>query len=251
METYKKMSGKFGILIGASGGMGRATALLLASQGATLVLADMAEQAIQVLAEEISATGAPAPLAVAMNVTSEADVARMVSTTLEAFGRIDFLVNCHGIVQNVPFLDLEPSDWDRMMEVNLRGTYLICRRVAQAMVKQGSGVIVNVASVAGRSKSIENGAHYTVSKHGVIGLSRHMASELGPLGVRVNAFCPGATVTSIVAAPEKRAEISSKWPLRRYGLPEEQASVISFLVSDESSFITGACIDSNGGALMV
>ena len=122
------------------------------------------------------------------------------------------------------------------------------------MIRQGKGVIVNVASLAGRSTSVLGGAHYTASKHGVIGLSRHIARELGPYGVRVNAFCPGGTLTPMVeqsSTPEEREANAARWPLRRWSAPEEQARVIAFLLSDDSGFITGACIDSNGGALMV
>jgi 3-oxoacyl-[acyl-carrier protein] reductase len=122
------------------------------------------------------------------------------------------------------------------------------------MIRQGKGVIVNVASLAGRSTSVLGGAHYTASKHGVIGLSRHIARELGPYGVRVNAFCPGGTLTPMVeqsSMPEEREANAARWPLRRWSAPEEQARVIAFLLSDDSGFITGACIDSNGGALMV
>jgi NAD(P)-dependent dehydrogenase (short-subunit alcohol dehydrogenase family) len=122
------------------------------------------------------------------------------------------------------------------------------------MVRQGKGVIVNVASLAGRSSSILGGAHYTSAKHALIGLSRHMARELSPKGLRVNAFCPGATMTAMVmnsTSPEEIEAVAATIPRRRFATAEEQAAVIGFLVSDAAVNITGACIDSNGGSLMI
>ena len=254
MDSYRNLNGKFGIITGAASGIGRSTALQLACEGAALALADLMEDKLQTVAREISASGAPSPLAIKTDVASEVEVDRMVSIALEAFHRIDFLITSAGIVRRTAFQDLGPSEWDLVMAVNLRGPYLCCRAVAPTMIEQRSGVIVNVASLAGRSTSLLGGAHYTASKHGVIGLSRHIARELGPYGIRVNAFCPGGTLTPMVentTPPDEREANAARWPLRRWAGPEEQARVISFLISDESSFITGASIDSNGGALML
>lgn len=254
MESSKKLHGKFGIITGAASGIGRSTALQLAREGASLVLVDLLENELHLLAREISASGAASPLAVAVDVTVEAEVDGMVATALENFHRIDFLVTSAGILRRTRFAELGSSEWDLVMAVNLRGPYLCCRAVVPTMVEQGGGVIVNVASLAGRSCSVLGGAHYTASKHGVIGLSRHLARELGPHGIRVNTFCPGGTLTPMVeknTPPEERNAYAALWPLRRWAEPEEQARVISFLVSDDSSFITGASIDSNGGALML
>ena len=219
-----------------------------------MAVVDLVEDALQILGKEIAASGARPPVVVKTDVSSEVDVDRMARVTLEAFGRIDFLVASAGIVRRTGFPDLVPSEWDLVMAVNLRGPYLCCRAVIPAMIQQGGGVIVNVASLAGRSTSVLGGAHYTASKHGVIGLSRHIARELGPYSIRVNAFCPGGTLTPMVeqnSSPEEREANAARWPLRRWASPEEQARVIAFLLSDDSGFITGACIDSNGGALMV
>ena len=141
-----------------------------------------------------------------------------------------------------------------MIKVNLRGPFLFCKYAALPMVQQGKGVVVNVSSLAGRSTSILGGAHYTSAKHALIGLSRHMARELGPRGVRVNAFCPGATLTPMTTTGSSAREVervAAAIPRRQWATPEEQAAVIGFLVSDASINITGACIDSNGGSLMV
>jgi len=254
MNRYGDLTGKFGIITGAASGIGHATAKNLAQAGAGLVLVDLSEEQLRSLAEAIGATGAPRPLAITADVSSVVDVDRMANATLAAFGRIDFLVTSAGILRRTSFPEIQPDEWDLVLAINLRGPYLCCRAVAPAMIKQGRGTIVNVASLAGRSVSVLGGAHYTASKHGVIGLSRHLARELGPYGIRVNAFCPGGTLTPMIektSPPEERELNATKWPLRRWATPEEQARVIAFLLSDESSFITGASIDSNGGALML
>ena len=146
------------------------------------------------------------------------------------------------------------EEWDLMLKVNLRGPLLYCRHTVPHMIRQGKGVIVNVASLAGRSSSILGGAHYTSAKHALIGLSRHMARELSPKGLRVNAFCPGATLTSMITnstSSEEIEAVAATIPRKRFATPEEQAAVIGFLVSDAAVNITGACIDSNGGSLMI
>ncbi len=254
MESCKRHHGKVGIITGAASGIGRSTAQRLAREGAALVLVDLFETELRELAQEISASDAPSPLPLVIDITQESEVGRMVASALETFNRIDFLVTSAGILRRTRFAELEPSEWDQVMAVNLRGPYLCCRAVVPAMISQGGGVIVNVASLAGRSCSVLGGAHYTASKHGVIGLSRHLARELGSHAIRVNTFCPGGTLTPMVeknTPSEERSAYAAGWPLKRWADPEEQASVISFLISDDSSFITGASIDSNGGALML
>jgi len=254
MFCGKNFKDKFGIITGAASGIGRATAVHLAEAGAGVSLVDIAKDQLDGLTSEIEKTGALRPLAVTADVSSVVDVDRVAHATLAAFGRIDFLVTSAGILRRTVFPEIRPDEWDLVLAINLRGPYLCCKAVVPAMIKQGRGTIVNVASLAGRSVSVLGGAHYTASKHGVIGLSRHLARELGPHGIRVNAFCPGATLTPMVekaSPPEERERNATQWPLRRWASSEEQARVIAFLLSDESSFITGASIDSNGGALMV
>jgi 3-oxoacyl-[acyl-carrier protein] reductase len=254
MADIKRFAGKFGIVTGAGSGIGRAAALNLAQSGAGLSLADVDENSLKTLAGEIEYIGAPKPLIQKTDVSSEAEVQSIVEKTVVRFGRIDFLVTSAGILRRTKFADMAISEWDLMMAVNLRGPFLCCRAVVPVMLQQGGGVIVNVASLAGRTASVLGGAHYTAAKHGVVGLTRHIARELGPSNIRANAFCPGATLTPMVqrATPaEELDRIASGMPIRRWSKPEEQARVIAFLLSEDSNFITGACIDSNGGAVMV
>ena len=187
------LRGRCGIITGAASGIGRAAAFYLARCGAKLALSDVAAAALQSAVGEIESLGVKAPLALEVDVTQEKHVARLVEETVTGLGRIDFLVTSAGILRRTPFLAMKTEEWDLVLGVNLRGVFLCCRAVAAVMAGQKQGAIVNVASLAGRSSSILGGAHYTASKHGVIGLSRHMARELGPQGIRVNAFCPGAT----------------------------------------------------------
>jgi 3-oxoacyl-[acyl-carrier protein] reductase len=254
MADTKRFSGKFGIVTGAGSGIGRAAARNLIQAGAGLTLADIDENSLETLDEEVAASGAPKPLVQKADVSAEADVQSLVDNTAARFGRIDFLVTSAGILRRTKFTEMPVSEWDLMLAVNLRGPFLCCRAVVPVMLRQGGGVIVNVASLAGRTASVLGGAHYTAAKHGVVGLTRHIARELGPANIRANAFCPGATLTPMVqrATPADELDrIASGMPIRRWSQPEEQARVIAFLLSEDSNFITGACIDSNGGAVMV
>jgi 3-oxoacyl-[acyl-carrier protein] reductase len=253
-KQREDLAAKSGIITGAASGIGRATALNLAQAGAGLVLVDMTLEPLEDLAREIKEAGGKEPLALKVDVSDQSQVREMVQKAKDAFGSLDFMVNSAGILRRTSFTEIPAEEWDLMLAVNLTGVFYCCQEAAKVMIEQKSGSIVNVSSLAGHSTSILGGAHYTTVKHGVVGLSRHAARELGPNGIRVNAFCPGATITPMTettAQKEERERACAATPLRRWAKPEEQASVIAFLVSDQSSFMTGACLDSNGGALMV
>jgi 3-oxoacyl-[acyl-carrier protein] reductase len=253
-STIYDFKGQTGLITGAASGIGLATAVLLAGRGAELALADLSEPGLAQAADRIKAQGGPAPLAFKLDVSSWPEVQEVVAQTKKKLGRIDFLVTSAGILRRTAFHEISPEEWELMMAVNLRGPFLCCRAVVPVMLEQGRGNIVNVSSLAGRTCSVLGGAHYTTVKHGVVGLSRHIARELGPKGIRVNAFCPGSTLTpmtTLTTTEEERTRIFSALPLRRWAEPEEQAKVIAFLLSDESSYVTGAAVDSNGGAVML
>jgi NAD(P)-dependent dehydrogenase (short-subunit alcohol dehydrogenase family) len=248
------ISGRCGIVTGAASGIGQATAVYLARMGAGVVLVDLNRSGLEETRALIGDQGDSGVLAFAADAANEPAVRRVVDETADTFGVIDFVINCAGILKRTAFPDIPSEEWDLMMRVNLRGPFLYCRYVVPHMLRQGRGVIVNVASLAGRSSSILGGAHYTAAKHALVGLSRHMARELGPHGLRVNAFCPGATLTPMITGSTSAGEIetvASIIPRRRWATAREQAAVIGFLVSDAAVNITGACIDSNGGALMI
>jgi|Deesub1362B_J571_1020462.scaffolds.fasta_scaffold06452_2 3-oxoacyl-[acyl-carrier protein] reductase len=254
MENRWGLEGRSGILTGAASGIGRAAALLLGENGARLALVDLNEEGLRETEKSIRRRGGAEVRIFVGDAADEEMVQRVVSETVSSFGGVDFLVNAAGILRRTPFLELDPEEWDQVLRVNLRGPFLFCREVVPLMVRQGKGAIVNVSSLAGKTVSLMGGAHYTTSKHGLVGLSRHLAQELVSYGIRVNAFCPGATLTPLLenaASREEMEELASRIPRGRLATPEEQAEVIAFLVSDASANIIGAAIDSNGGSLMV
>ncbi|MCG6894922.1 MAG: SDR family oxidoreductase [Desulfobacteraceae bacterium] len=245
---------RFGIVTGAASGIGQAAAVHLARMGAAVALVDLNQAGLEETVALMGRQSDAPTLVFTADATDDGEVQRVVSETADAFGSLDFLINSAGILRRSGFLEMPLEEWDLMIRVNLRGPFLYCRHSVPHMVRQGRGVVVNVASLAGRSSSILGGAHYTSAKHALIGLSRHMARELGPRGVRVNAFCPGATLTPMTVNSTTEEEIeavAATIPRQRWATPGEQAAVIGFLVSDASINITGACIDSNGGSLMI
>ena len=253
MRVGNRFKGKIVIVTGSSLGVGRATAICLAERGASVAVVARNFERVKVVQEEIRNSGGQA-VAVEADVAKEGDVTTMVNKTLNAFGAIDFLVNNAGVGPQAVFSELEPAEWDRVLGVNLRGPYLCCREVFPHMKARGKGAIVNVSSLAARSSSYFGGAHYTASKAGLLGLTRHIAREMAPYRIRVNAVCPGPVLTPMFEenpGVELSKEIASKIALGYISQPEEQARVIAFLLSDEASYITGATIDSNGGLLMV
>ena len=242
------------LITGAASGMGLATAEALALAGADLVLADLNAGALVREAERIKDMGPARVLAVPTDVSSQEQVEALGEKTRGFLNSVDYLAASAGILRRGEFTGIPVEEWAQVVAVNLTGAFLCCREVVPAMVRQGQGSIVLVASMAGRSTSVWGGAHYTASKHGVIGLARHMARELGPRGIRVNAFCPGGTLTPMVVnatTEEDRRAQAAKRPLRKWATAEEQARAIKFLLSDQAANITGAALDSNCGALMV
>lgn len=252
MDRNRDFEGRIGIVTGGASGIGAATAIILARRGAHVVVADVNASMLNKVAETISHNGGNVT-AVATDVSRQDQVRDLVSKTLDVSGGIDFMVNSAAILARTRFVDLKPEEWDLHMNVNLRGAYLTCSAVVPHMIRQKRGAIVNVSSGAGRSASITGGAHYSVSKAGLISLGRHLAKELGPEGIRVNIVCPGVTLTPMALNhmdKDRQARIASRTPLGRLAKPEEPADAIAFMLSDEAGFITGACLDVNGGRQM-
>ena len=243
-----RLSEKVAIITGSGRGIGREMAMVFALEGARVVVADVDGETAREAAAEIVAAGGKA-LAVRVDITDPAQVAGMVQEALAGFGRVDILVNNAGIGLNRPFLDTTPEEWERVLRVNLTGTFLCAQAAACVMVEQGAGKIVNVGSISGQ-RGGEGRAAYGASKAGVMQLTKVMAVELAAKGVRVNAVSPGPVDT--VQSRETHTEATrraylDRLPVRRYGERREIAAAALFLASDESGFVVGHILNVDGG----
>src|SRR5512134_480234 len=243
-----RLAGKVSIITGAGRGIGHATALKFAREGALVVVCDLDRDAVDATVRQIrEAKGEASGFVV--DVTRPASIRAMVDAVMQKYGRIDVLVNNAGIVQDAQLLKMSEVQFDRVIDVNLKGTYNCTKAVADIMVQQGSGVILNASSIVGIYGNFGQ-TNYAASKFGVIGLVKTWARELGRKGVRANAVCPGFVETSILSSiPEKVLDaMKARVPMGRLAKPEEIANTYAFLASDEASYINGAVIEVSGGA---
>jgi len=247
--------GKAAIVTGAGSlsGIGRQVALVLAEGGADVAVADVDLSGAQRVADEIETMGKRA-IALHLDVCSEVSVKEMCQSVMSHFGRIDILVNNAGITQPIQVADMTLADFQRVLEVNLFGTFLCSKEViAVAMAKQNYGRIVNLSSVSGKQGGgVYGGAHYSAAKAGILGFSKALAREVVGKNITVNCVSPGLIATDIrVGFPiEKERAIWETIPMKRPGTGREVAHAIAFLASDEASYITGEDIDINGGSYM-
>jgi 3-oxoacyl-[acyl-carrier protein] reductase len=242
-----RLEHKVSLITGAGQGIGLASALKFAQEGAIVIVCDVKQSAIDAAVAACRQTGAQATGFV-MDVTDRAQVDAVVAQVRERFGRIDVLVNNAGITQDARLVKMTEAQFDRVIDVNLRGVFHCSQAVAQAMMDQGSGVILNASSVVGIYGNFGQ-TNYAASKFGVIGFTKTWSRELGPKGVRVNAVAPGFIQTPILASmPDDVLKgMEARVPLKRLGRAEEIANVYAFLASDEASYINGAVIEVSGG----
>jgi 3-oxoacyl-[acyl-carrier protein] reductase len=250
VEEGLKLTGRVALVTGAAQGIGKAVALLLARNGADIVVSDINLEKAEETANEIRSIGQKA-MAVRVDVANWNDVERMVEVILEKFAKIDILVNNAGITRDKLILRMTEEDWDAVLNVNLKGTFHCTKAVVRYMAKQRSGKIVNIASVVGEMGNAGQ-ANYSASKAGVIGLTKTIAREFAQRGININAIAPGYIETPMTEVlPEKaKEELKKLIPMERLGKPEDVAEAVLFLVSEESNYITGQVLNVNGGIYM-
>jgi NAD(P)-dependent dehydrogenase (short-subunit alcohol dehydrogenase family) len=244
------MDDRVALVTGAARGMGNAIAGRLHELGASVALNDLDPEATTGGAEALGEDVLPVPA----DVTSSDDVRQMFETTTNHFGRLDILVNNAGILFPTRLEDISEEEWRKTLDVNLTGAFFCTQAAISSMKGEGYGRIVNLASTAGKTVSTLGGAHYTASKHGVLGLTRACALELAPYGITVNAVCPGLIDTEMAhenTTPERLEGYRTSFPIHRLGRPEEVADLVCFLASDAAGYITGSAYDIAGGDLMV
>lgn len=242
--TPKSLDGKIALITGASRGIGYATAQAFALEGATLVL-NYHEHGER--AEELARKLGGNSFAIQADVSKLEEVKRMFATVRERLGRLDILVNNAGVLSDSLILMTDETSYDRVLDTNLKGTYLCLQHAAKMMLKAKTGAIVNVSSIVGIQGNAGQG-HYSASKAGVIGLTKSAAKELGPYGIRVNAVAPGLIDTDMSShlSPGVRAKLVERIALGRTGTPQDVARVILFLASGESAYVSGQIIGVDG-----
>jgi len=253
MSYENEFEGKVAIVTGAGRGIGRSVAERLVAGGAKLVINDLEPDLAEQAATAINDGGGEA-IAIPGDVVSSEYVRRMVDGTLDKFGAIHILINNAGVLRPTAVIDIEEDEWDMVIEVNMKSTYLCSRAVLPAMQKAGWGRIVNASSTAGKNISTVGGAHYTAAKAGILGFSRHLAKEVAQHGITVNSVCPGLFDTEMVRETiddDRVKAYEQMFPISRLGQPWEVAELIAFLSSDRAAYITGASLDINGGDLMI
>lgn len=245
------LKGRIAIVTGAARGIGFASAEKLAENGASVVLGDVNEPLVQEAAGRLKAKGYEA-LAVRMDVGRNDSIREAIAAAVKAFGGIDIVVNNAGILSALSVEEMTREEWDKVLNVNLGGTFFVIQAALPFLKKSQNPRIINVSSLTGRNGGFEGSMCYAASKGGVISITRGMARRLAPFNITVNAVCPGPTETEILKGytPEAQERQRNVSLLRRLGQPEEIAAAVFYLASTEAAFVTGAMLDVNGGAYM-
>ncbi|HDP36893.1 MAG TPA: 3-oxoacyl-ACP reductase FabG [Candidatus Atribacteria bacterium] len=242
---------KVAIVTGAGRGIGKAIAIALAQEGANVIVNDIDIKIVEAVVREIKSLGRKS-LAIQVDVADSKEVNRMVQLAIKKFKRVDILVNNAAIIKRGSIEDLKEDDWDRVIDVNLKGAFNCMKAVVGIMKKQRYGKIINISSIAGKIGDLASAPCYGASKAGMTCLAKSLARELAPYNINVNVVAPHAIKTDMSKewSEEKRKNIIANIPLGRMGEPEDVAEAVVFLVSDKAKFITGEVLDVNGGCLM-
>jgi 3-oxoacyl-[acyl-carrier protein] reductase len=245
-----KLRNKVAIITGSARGIGKSTAVKFAQEGAKVVICDVNIDQVNETVEEIKALGAEV-IGLKVDVTNRDEVSAMVKATLDSFERVDCLVNNAGITADNTLLKMTEAEWDRVINVNLKGVFNCGQAVTEVMIKQGSGVILNATSVVGLYGNFGQ-TNYAATKWGVIGMTKSWAKELGRKGIRCNAVAPGFIITPMTEKmPEKVLDMmKDKSPLKKLGQSEDIANAYAFLASDEATYITGSVLSVDGGIVL-
>ena len=244
------LNGKIALITGGARGIGRFISEELASQGAHVILADINMEGAEKTAIGIKSSGGQAS-AVRIDVASAADVRGVFDSILKEYKPVDIVVNNAGITRDGLLVRMKEVDWDLVLNINLKGSFLCSQQAAKQMMKQKSGSIINIASIVGVMGNFGQ-SNYSASKSGLIGFTKTLAREVAPRGIRANAVAPGFIDTEMTKVLEEsvRSKLIEQIPLARLGQPEDVANCVSFLVSENASYITGQVINVNGGMLM-
>lgn len=251
MEDMFKLDGKIAIVAGGAGGIGEALAMGLGMQGAKVVVSSRNQAAIEKVAKEISARSGNEAIAIASDVTDEGSVKKLIDTVVEKYGKLDILVNAMGMNIKRDAMEYPMEDWDKLFEVNVKGTMIACKFAAQAMKAKKGGAIVNLSSVRGIRGYTGGNTGYCATKGAVELITKALALEWAPYHIRVNALGPALVITPgtkhIAENPELAKKYASAVPLGRIGMPEDMMGAVNYLVSDAASFVTGQTIYVDGG----
>ncbi len=254
MPVYPELEGKVLAVTGAGQGIGRAIALAAARQGMRVAVNDVVRTKAEETGSQIESLGGEA-LVHEGDVSRPEDVVALVQAVMARWGRLDVMVNNAGVEPHASILDMTVDVWDRVMAINARGVFLGTQAAGRVMKEQGSGVIINMSSIAGKATPLYHRSAYAASKAAIAGFTKEAAREFAAYGVRVNAICPGVIVTPMTAAARQDPAMMEKWmreiPLRRLGEPEEVAALVLFLASDGATYITGQAYHVDGGKVMV
>lgn len=244
-----RLEGQVAAVTGAGQGIGRSIARTLAKEGAAVVVSDISAKAAYQVARDITDSGGTAT-SLKVDVTIPHEARSLTTRAVESFGALDILVNNAGVYPSAPILDITEEQWDFVLAVNLKGAFLCSQPAVSHMITRRKGAIVNISSGDAKMRTTGN-AHYAAAKAGVISLTRTLACETAPYGIRVNAVAPGWIGTdTLLNASNRWKDAMEKIPVGRLGTPEDVAQAVLFLVSDVSSYITGEVLDVNGGLLM-
>jgi 3-oxoacyl-[acyl-carrier protein] reductase len=250
IDDLLDLTGQIALITGANRGIGKATAEVLHAAGANVALLARTTDMLTAVAAPLLDERPHSVLALTVDVADETQVNQAVEQVMARWSRIDILVNNAGLVSPGAFDRIAPADWERILSVNLTGSYLCCRAVAPVMQMQRSGRIINISSISAQTGGVSGGAHYAAAKGGLLAMTKTLARDLAPYGITVNAIAPGQIDTRPeFLTPRQREKLEGMIPLGRLGQPEEIAYPILFLASPMAAYITGATLDVNGGIL--